>query len=121
MVGEITLYFYVPMFRWKDFFDGTDRENAKTQGGKGQMKKILKKNKKERTEERKRRDFLTYVKVPILLCSPLVGNGLGLPLLCDPPLGEPHSYGNLPYNKTRQHSKRFIVSCLTSSQIGHIL
>jgi len=45
-VGEILLYFYVPMER---FFDGMDEENSKTQGGKRQMKKIHK-NKKERME-----------------------------------------------------------------------
>jgi hypothetical protein len=38
------------------FFDGMDPKNSKTQGGKGQIKKIQK-NKKERVEERKRRDF----------------------------------------------------------------
>jgi hypothetical protein len=37
------------------FFDGMDDENSKTQGAKGQIRKIQK-NKKERMEERKRRD-----------------------------------------------------------------
>jgi hypothetical protein len=54
----------------KRFFDGTDQVNSKTQGGKGQIRKIQK-NKKERMEERKIRDFfnffLTYVEVPILV------------------------------------------------------
>jgi hypothetical protein len=40
----IFLHSHVPM---KRFFDGTDQENSKTQGGKGQIRKI-KKNKKER-------------------------------------------------------------------------
>jgi hypothetical protein len=46
-VGEIPLYFYVPMAR---FFDGTDKENSKTQGRKGQIRRIKKKQgkKKER-------------------------------------------------------------------------
>ncbi len=38
------------------FFDDMDQENFKTQGGKGQIRKIQK-DKKERMEERKRRDF----------------------------------------------------------------
>jgi len=38
------------------FFDGTNQENSKTQGGKGQITKIQK-NKKERMEERKTRYF----------------------------------------------------------------
>jgi hypothetical protein len=55
-VREILLYFYVPMFPWKDFLMGQNQENSKTQGGKGQIRKIQK-NKKERMEERKRRYF----------------------------------------------------------------
>jgi len=49
----IFLHSYVPMER---FFDETDQESSKTQGGKEQFRKILK-NKKERMEERKRRNF----------------------------------------------------------------
>jgi hypothetical protein len=49
----IFLCSHVPMER---FFDGTNQENSKTQGGKGQIRKIQK-NKKERMEERKRRHF----------------------------------------------------------------
>jgi hypothetical protein len=46
------------MFPWKDFLtSGTDQENSKTQGGKGQIKNFKKKNKKERMDERKTRDF----------------------------------------------------------------
>jgi hypothetical protein len=52
-VGEILLYLYVPMER---FFGGTDQENSKTQGVRGQIRKIQK-NKKDKMEERKRRDF----------------------------------------------------------------
>jgi hypothetical protein len=43
----------------KSFFDGTDQENSKTQGVEGQIRKIQK-NKKERMEERKRRDFYIH-------------------------------------------------------------
>jgi len=52
----IFLCSYFPM---KSFFDGTDQENSKTQGVKGQIRKILK-NKKERMEERKRSDFYIH-------------------------------------------------------------
>jgi hypothetical protein len=54
--GDLTIicHSHVPMER---LFDGMDQENSKTQGGKGQMRKIEKENKKERVEERKRRDF----------------------------------------------------------------
>jgi hypothetical protein len=65
------------MFPWKDFFDGTDKGNSK--------------NMKGRMEERKRRDFLLLLfflkygrEVPILMCSPLVGNTLGLPASGEP-------------------------------------
>jgi hypothetical protein len=46
-MGVIPLYFYVPMFPWKDFLMGWNQINSKTQGGKGQIRKIQK-NKKER-------------------------------------------------------------------------
>jgi hypothetical protein len=87
--GEIPLYFYVPVFPWKSFFDGMDQENLKTQGGKGQIRKIQN-NKKERMEEGKRRDFYN-LEDPILVCSPLIGNTLWLP-----PSGEPTHMGTSP-------------------------
>ncbi len=58
-VEEIPLYFYVPVFPWKDFSDGMDQENSKTQGGKGQIRKI-RKNMKERMEEKKEEIFTTW-------------------------------------------------------------
>jgi len=78
-VGEIPLYFYVPMER---FFDGTHQENSKTQGGKGQIRKI--KEKKERKRKEKGEIF-PFVEVPILKCSPEGGS-------------HSHKGGNLPYN-----------------------
>jgi len=51
------------MFPWKDFFDGTDQENAKAPGGKGQIRIFFFKSKKERMEERKRRDFYLFLNV----------------------------------------------------------
>jgi hypothetical protein len=55
--GDPTIFLcsHVPMER---SFDGLNHGNSKTQGGKGQIRKIQK-NKKERLEERKRRDFYT--------------------------------------------------------------
>ncbi len=44
-------------------------------------------------EERK---SFTYVEVPILVCSPSVGNALRLPPLCDSPSGEPTHMGTSP-------------------------
>jgi len=67
---------HVPL--WKDFLMG-------------QIRKIQK-NRKERMEERKS----TYVEVPILVCSPSVGNALRLPPLCDSPSGEPTHMGTSP-------------------------
>jgi hypothetical protein len=90
-VGEILLYFYVPMER---FFDGMDEENSKTQGGKRQMKKIHK-NKKERMEGKKKLK-ITYVEVPILMCFPLVENTFGLLPSCDLPSREPTCMGTSP-------------------------
>jgi hypothetical protein len=53
--GDRTIFLcsHVPM---EQFFDRTDQENSKTQGGRGQIRKIQE-NKKEIMEERKRRDL----------------------------------------------------------------
>jgi hypothetical protein len=57
---------------------GTDHENSQ-------------KNKKERMEKRKRRDFFfPYVEVPIIVCSPLFRN-----TLVQPSLGRTHLYGGI--------------------------
>jgi hypothetical protein len=70
-VGEIPLYFYVPM---KRFFDGTDQDNSK---------------KEKRKEWRKEKEeIFTDVEVPILVCSPSARNGLMLPPSCNLPLEE---------------------------------
>jgi hypothetical protein len=68
------------------FFDGTDQENSKTQGGKGQIRKIQKNKKKKKNGEKKKKRFLhMHAKGTIHVGSPLVGNALGLPPSCDPP------------------------------------
>ncbi len=93
---------YISMFPCSHgtIFDGTDQENSKTQGGRGQIRKIQE-NKKEIIEERKRRD--------LRICGGshthvfAIGWGCpGLPPLCDPPSGEPTHMG----------------TSLTTSQIG---
>jgi hypothetical protein len=52
----IFLSSHIPMER---FFDARDQKNSKTQGGKVHIRK-LKKNKKERMEDRKRRDCYVF-------------------------------------------------------------
>jgi hypothetical protein len=91
-VGEIPLYFYVPM---KRFFDETDQDDSKTQGGKGQIRKIQKKGKEWRKEKE---EIFTDVEVPILVCSPSARNALVLPPSCNLPLGELTRMGTSPYN-----------------------
>ncbi len=91
---EIPLYFlcsHVPMER---FFDGTDQENSKTQGGKDRSGKFKKTRRKEWRKEKV--EIVTYVEVPILVCSPSVGNTLGLPCSCETPSGEPTCMGTQP-------------------------
>jgi hypothetical protein len=84
------------MFPWKDFLMGQIRKIQKQKEERDRSGKF-KKNKKERMEERKRRDFILFyfksVEVPILLCSPTVENAFGLPPSCDPPSGEPTRMG----------------------------
>ncbi len=61
------------------------------------LKLVLSKTIKGRMEERKRRDFVYHGwEVPILVCSPLVGNALGLP-----PSGEPTRMVTSLYNQMK--------------------
>jgi len=65
-----------------------------------QFRKIQK-NKKERMEERKRRDFFVFtnLEVPILVCSPSVSQEHPwATALVQPSLRRTHLYGNLSYN-----------------------
>jgi hypothetical protein len=87
------------MFPMERFFDGMDQENSKTQGGKGGIKRIQKNKKERKNGGKKTKRFFTYVEVPILMCFPSVGNALGLPASCDPPLGEPTHMGTSPTTK----------------------
>jgi hypothetical protein len=53
-VGKISLYFYVPMFPWRDFLMGQIRKIQKHKEERD-ISELFFKN--ERVEERKRRDF----------------------------------------------------------------
>jgi hypothetical protein len=77
------------------FWDGTDWENSKPQGGKGQIRKN-EKNKKERIHGKRRRDVLCMWRFPYFVCSPSVRNTLGLPPSCNPTSGEPTLMGTSP-------------------------
>jgi hypothetical protein len=61
--------------------------------------------KTRRKEWRKEKEEISmYVEVPILVCSPWVGNTLGLPPSCNPPSGEPTSMGTTkPKNNRSIH------------------
>ncbi len=58
--GEITLYFYVPMFPWKDFFDGKDWENTKKH--KEERDRSGKFNRTRRKEWRKEKEEIFYIR-----------------------------------------------------------
>jgi hypothetical protein len=83
------------------FFDGMDQENSKTQGGKGQIRKIQK-NKNERMEERKRTDF--YVLGGSHTCVFSIGQGCPwATALMQPSLRRTYLYGDLPYNLIKRN------------------
>ncbi len=64
---------------------------------KGERDRSGKFNKTRRKEWRKEQeDIFAYLEVPILVCSPLVADALGLPPLWDPPSGEPIHMGTFP-------------------------
>jgi hypothetical protein len=73
---------------------GWIRKIKKHRDRSGQFKRTIQKNKKERMEERKRRDFFMYMEVPILMCSSSIGNAL-----VRLSLRRTHSNGDLPYKK----------------------
>jgi hypothetical protein len=49
------------------FFDGTDQENSKTQGGNGQITKIQKKQERKNGGKKKKR-LLPTTKSPLHIC-----------------------------------------------------
>jgi hypothetical protein len=72
-------------------FDGMDQENSKHKEERDKSGKLKKTRRKEWTKE-KEQNFM-YLEVPILVCSPLVGDALGLPPSCNSPSGEPTLWG----------------------------
>jgi hypothetical protein len=93
-VREILLYFYVPMFPWKDFLMGRIRKNKKHKEERHRSGKFKKTRRKEWRKERK--DIFRYMKVPILVCSRSVGNTLGLLPSYNLPSGESTCMGTSP-------------------------
>jgi hypothetical protein len=85
------------MFSWKDFFDGMDQRKFKIQKHKEERDTPGKFKKTRRKEwRREKEEIFKYMEVPILMCSPLVGNTLGLVPLWDHPSGEPTGMGTSP-------------------------
>jgi hypothetical protein len=80
------------------FFDGTDQENSKTQGGKGQIRKIKKKQEgKEWMKEKE--EIFAYVKVPLTGVFSIHREHPRATALMRPSLRGTHLYWNLPYNQ----------------------
>jgi len=82
----------------KRFLDGIDQENSKTQGGKGQIRKIQEKQEGKNGGKKKKRFFLyitTYMEVPILTHVFSIGREHTQAIaLVQPSLWRTHSYGN---------------------------
>ncbi len=76
----------------KRFLNGTDQENSKPQGGKGQIRKIRKK-KKEIMEEIKQKRSFKYVEVPIFRVFSISREHPWAPPSCDPTSAEPTLVG----------------------------
>ncbi len=93
-MGEIPLYFYVPMFPWKDFLMGWIK---KIQKHKEERDKLGKFKKTRRKEWREKRDF--YIRGGSH--TRVFSIGQERPqhtALMWPSLRKTHSYGNLSYN-----------------------
>jgi hypothetical protein len=87
----------------EQFFDGMDQENSKTQGEKGQIRKIQE-NKKEIMEERKTRDLCVLGRSHTGVFAIVWGCPQATTLV-RPSVRRTHSYGNLPHNITRLEKK----------------
>ncbi len=94
----IFLHSHVAMERC---FDGTDQENSKTRGERGQIRKVQK-NKKERMEERKRTDFYRMWRCPYSCVLHRSGTRPQATTIVQPFLRRTHLYKNLPYKKQQQ-------------------
>ncbi len=85
---SVSLYFYIPMCLWKDFLMGWIRKIQNHKEERDRSGKFKKTRRKEWRKGKKKEIFM-YVEVSIPMCSPSVGNALGLPPSCDPPSEEP--------------------------------
>jgi hypothetical protein len=87
-VREILLYFYVPMFPWKDFLMGRIKKIKKHKEERDRSGRFKKTRRKE--WRREKQYIFSYMEVPILMCSRSV------PLWCDLPSGESAYMGTSP-------------------------
>jgi hypothetical protein len=99
-VGEIPLYFYIPMFPLKDFLMGWIRKIQKHKEERRNRSGNFKKTRTKERRKEKRRDFYIHGGSHTHVCSPSIENTLRLPPWCDPPSGEPTGMGTSP---TTQH------------------
>jgi hypothetical protein len=105
---------HVPMFPWKDFLMGRIKKMQKHKEERDRSGKFKKTRKKEWMKEKE--EISMYVEVPILVCSPSVGNTLGLLPSSNPPSGEPTCIGTFPTTKC-SNSLSFAVYILPKREI----
>jgi len=95
--GAILLYFYVPMFPWKDFLMGQIRKIQKHKEERDRSAKILKQEGKNGGKKRRDFDAGTFPYSCVLHQSGKPERkALGLPPSCNPPSGEPIRMGTSP-------------------------
>jgi hypothetical protein len=76
---------YIVMFPWKDFLMGRIRKIQKhKERRKGTDQENFKKTRRKEWMKKKEKIFI-YMEVPILMCSPSVGNTFGLLTSCYTP------------------------------------
>ncbi len=85
-------------------------ENIFCWNGSGKFKKTWRKEKEE--------IVFTYVKIPILMCSPPVRNALRLLPLCNAPSGEPTCMGTSPTTKWAKFVQLWCVFWLIACNKG---
>ncbi len=95
VVGEIPLYFYVPMFPWKDFLMGRIKEIQKHKEKRDKLGKFKKTRKKE--WRGKKKDFYIHEGSHTHVFS-INRECPWDNALMQPSLKKMHSYGNLSYN-----------------------
>jgi hypothetical protein len=93
------MYFYVPMFPWKENLTGWIKKIQKHKEERDKSGKFKKTRWKEWRKVKEQ--IFMYLEVPILACSPFVGDALR-PLM-QPSLRRTHSYGELPYNLIKRN------------------